>query len=345
MSRWRATALAALAAVALLAAACSSSSSPSAHHPGPGGASSAPSATSPTRPSATGSSGQTLHVVSLNLLHGLDCPKKTDNCRAPARVKIFANLVSHDGCPPLIGLQEIGQRIGQLVTHAVTTLCHGSYRIAWKKTAENPSHVMILSRLPILDRAYVDLANFPWEGYWVRVKSPGGPVDFLTAHFASNYVNPSCNAKNCPSDCPHGISTNHCHAHQVVDFMRHHAKKGDLRIATGDLNSHPGSKTLRTLAAGGFRSAWKVAGTAPCNSSDESGCTSDSGTPPFVGTNTKAGPHFDQRLDYILAKPGSGCDLDLGKAAVFVDGPAPRPIHGMYWPSDHRGVQATLRCG
>ena len=52
-----------------------------------------------------------VRVVTLKLLHWLFCPPETDSCRAPDRVRTFADLVEGADYPELIGLQEIGDQL------------------------------------------------------------------------------------------------------------------------------------------------------------------------------------------------------------------------------------------
>ena len=143
-----------------------------------------------------------VRVVTLNLLHGFFCPPDTDACQAPDRVRIFTELVEAADCPDLVGLQEIGARLEELLPPAVATLCDGEYTIAWKGGEPAIDREMVLTRLPLVDQGYVDIANFPWEAYWVRADSPQGPVDFLTTHFASSSNNPPCAPDLCPPICP-----------------------------------------------------------------------------------------------------------------------------------------------
>ena len=138
--------------------------------------------------------------------------------RRPTGCEIFTELVEAADCPDLVGLQEIGARLEELLPPAVATLCDGEYTIAWRP-ASSPDREMVLTRLPVLEQGYLDIANFPWEAYWVRVDSAQGPVDFLTTHFASSSNNPPCAPELCPPVCPTGITTNECHAAEVVEFF------------------------------------------------------------------------------------------------------------------------------
>jgi len=59
--------------------------------------------------------------------------------------------------------------------------------------------------------------------------------------------------------------------------------------------------------------------------------------------NTQAGAGFDERIDYVWVKPGRGCNVRV-TAKGFATKPRATPLHGMWWPSDHGGVFAALRC-
>ena len=89
--------------------------------------------------------------VTLNLLHGLFCREGTDDCQAPDRVQIFGEQLERAQCPDLVGIQEVGQRLEQLLTQDVPTWCDGDYEIAWGASTM-PDRVMVLSRLPIVDQ-------------------------------------------------------------------------------------------------------------------------------------------------------------------------------------------------
>ena len=67
---------------------------------------------------------------SLNLLHGLFCPSETDSCQASDRVQIFAGVLEAADCPDLVGLQEIGARLEELLTPILARVCNGDYTIA-----------------------------------------------------------------------------------------------------------------------------------------------------------------------------------------------------------------------
>jgi endonuclease/exonuclease/phosphatase family metal-dependent hydrolase len=286
-----------------------------------------------------------VRVVTLNLLHGFFCPPETDACQAPDRVRIFTELVEAADCPDLIGLQEIGARLEELLPPAVAALCDGAYTIAWRGGEPAIDREMVLTRLPVVDQGYLDIANFPWEAYWVRAESTQGSVDFLTAHFASSANNPPCAPDLCPPVCPPGTFTNECHAIEVAGFFDRQPPGAVLSIASGDLNAVPDSPTVATLLDAGFVDAWLEAGNAECDPATHAGCTGGGRKPePFVGMNTFEGPGYDERIDYVMVRPAADCELAI-EADAFAAEPRAEALNGMWWPADHAGVLAELQCG
>lgn len=299
-------------------------------------------ATVPTGPT-TAPTTAPVRVVTLNLLHGLFCPSETDSCQASDRVQIFAGVLEAADCPDLVGLQEIGARLEELLTPILARVCNGDYTIAWQRV-ESSDREMVLTRLPVVEEGYLDIANFPWDAYWVRVDSSQGAVDFLTAHFASSVNNPPCTPDVCPPICADGISTNQCHAVEVVDFFDRRPDGAQMSMTAGDLNATPGSPTLATLTQAGFVDAWLASGQPECDPMTHLGCTGGGSQPePFVGMDTPGGPGYDERIDYVLVRPGPDCTL-RAEAEGFASEPRAEPLNGLWWPSDHAGVMAALRC-
>jgi Endonuclease/Exonuclease/phosphatase family len=284
-----------------------------------------------------------VRVATLNLLHGFFCPPETDACQAPDRVQIFTELVEDADCPELIGLQEIGPRLEEVLLPAVAGVCGGGYDVAWEGV-DSPDRSLVITTLPIVDRGYLDIANFPWDAYWVRVDSGQGAIDFLTAHFASSSNNPPCAPDRCPPACPPGTVTNECHAIEVADFFAQRPARAALSVVAGDLNATPSSPTVATLLDAGFVDGWLEAGHAECDPATHVGCTGGgSDDEPFVGMDTPAGPGFDERIDYLLVRPEDGCTLEVDTDSLAAT-PRAEPLNGLWWPSDHAGLLADLRC-
>jgi endonuclease/exonuclease/phosphatase family metal-dependent hydrolase len=285
-------------------------------------------------------------AAELNLLHGLFCdPQNTDWCNAPGRVGVLGKWLERADCPDLVGLQEINERLEELLGELVAEICDGEYAIHFEDV-NSPDRQMILTRLDVVEEGYLDIANFPWEAFWVRVDSPQGPIDFLTAHFASSANDPPCTAEICPPVCAPGITTNECHAHEVVEFFAARPDPAALSIVTGDLNARPDEPTVEALLDGGFIDVWLDAGRPECDPDTGKGCTGHCDEPDatLIGLDTRKGLACDGRIDFVMARPSAGCALET-TAKGFAHKPLRKRVDGMYWSSDHKGVQASLRCG
>ena len=51
---------------------------------------------------------------------------------------------------------------------------------------------------------------------------------------------------------------------------------------------------------------------------------------------------MDERIDFVLFRPGSGCSVAVGDARHWADGPLSEPVEDLWWAADHAGVAATL---
>jgi hypothetical protein len=179
----------------------------------------------------------------------------------------------------------------------------------------------------------------------VRVRTDQGPVDFLTAHFASSSNDPPCDATRCPPVCTTGISTNECHAHEVVEFLG--GRDGaTITVVAGDLNALRTEPTISTLTDAGFTDAWVDAGNPECDADTGAGCTSDRPRPEndLDGLDVDTG-RYRERIDYVMTRGGDGCTPTVERAVTLAGEPTDEPFNGLYWPSDHAGVVAAIRCG
>jgi endonuclease/exonuclease/phosphatase family metal-dependent hydrolase len=310
----------------------------------------------PTTTTATGTSATSaprtidpqspsLHLVTYNQLHGVLCDRDTDFCRAPDRIEILGRHLEAAGCPDLVGLQEVHPRQDELVADLAERVCGGQYEVA-SEPVESPDRSVVLSARPIVAQAKLDLAAFPWEAQWVRINTRLGPVDFLTAHFASSSNDPVCTPEVCPPAlCPGDISANQCHARQVVDFLnRRPGPPAALAVVAGDLNATEDEPTLERLRSDGFRDTWELANQPACNPETEAGCTGASTEPPgeLFGLDTEEGFRFGERIDYVLIRAAPTIDAGQVSAAPFAGDPLEEPVGGLYWASDHVGVQARV---
>lgn len=314
----------------------------------------------PDRAATTTASAATSDVtmIAINQLHGLFCPEETDACQANDRLSLLWRHIEAAGCPDLVGLTEIGPRQSQLVPARLGELCSGQYDLVWDPVAQGQEfdQQMILTALPVLEDAYVDLAAFPWGAQWVKVQAGDRTVDFTTTHFASSSNNPPCEPAFCPPICEMGTETGTCHAVQVVDFLRQRGTPGGTWIISGDLNREITSSRLAPILDAGYEDVWTLAGNPECDPDTGVGCTCciESPTEDYDGGGLRdPSLRRSERIDFILVRvddpaceavldtPGDD-DGDGTATGPFAHDPAAEPINGVLWPADHSGVQADL---
>ena len=297
-------------------------------------------------------------MVAINVLHGLFCPAETDACQAPDRLDLLWNEIESAGCPDLVGLSEIGPRQGELVPAALPSLCDGRYELVWDPVAQGQEadREMILSAVPVLEHAYVDLAAFPWGAHWAKVQTDIGIVDFATTHFASSANNPPCTPEVCPPICEMGVEAGTCHAVQLVEFLQQRGTPGATWIVSGDLNRKITDSRLAPLLRAGYLDVWELGGNPECDPTTGEGCTCCIGseTEDYDGGGLRdPSGERSSRIDFVLVRvddarcravvdPVDDADGDGTGTGPFAFAAAEPPVNGVLWPSDHSGVQADL---
>lgn len=337
--------------VALAASACSSSDD--------GGSSTATSdAAVTTTSAATTADDPDVRVVTFNLLHGLflgsDCPEETAGCQADARLDMTWDLIEEAGCPEIIGLQEVGPSQQERIPATLPDVCDGSYAVVSADPAL-PVEQWVLSSLPVLDSASEPISGISRSIQWVRLDSAIGPVDFITTHFVASIDNLPCTDELCGDLCEIGVEAGLCNPVETLDFVERHADPATMTILTGDLNATIDEPRMITLTDAGFADVWTLADNDECDPGDGSNCTSGlSGDGPYAGLDQPANTR-DSRIDYVLVRAPDDCrvqvdtptdgDGDQTPTGMFAGEAFDPPIEGVYWPSDHTGVQADLWCG
>lgn len=130
-----------------------------------------------------------------------------------------------------------------------------------------------------------------------------------------------------------GVVVRPAQARELAQIAASHSDPDATVIVAGDFNDVPGSETIANLLGGtGFIDLHGAFGSGP-------GYTNDRDD---LDLCTEHGTH-DQRIDYLLMRPGRGRAPEIVEVGLFADRPH-READGMWlWPSDHIGVIATLR--
>lgn len=327
---------------------------------------SADSSTTTASPTTTTTSAQTdptdVEIATINVLHGFPppvsgCVEHTDNCLAPIRVDILWKYLDQQaGCPEIIALQEISPRWFEIIPEKLPALCGGEHVLLTENVGQIDQE-MILTTLPVIDHARVELAGRPiWSAHWAQLDAGNSLiVDVFATHYASSAFNPPCDdshpATSCPSYCPADGDLGSCHPFQTLDFLTNRAAENSLRVIVGDLNKQISDPRIQTLLDGGFIDTHLAANNAECPPTGGANCTAGIGGPGDLHGLDIAEQTLRSRIDFILAAPPPGCELlvDVGDAdedsthtGLWADKPLDEPVEGLYWASDHTGVQADI---
>ena len=293
----------------------------------------------------------TFEVATINLLHGLevasDCAAETDQCRAPARMALLWGLLE-DGldCPDVVAFQEVSPRQQELVPAMLGDLCDGGYELL-VDNRDLPDQEMILTTLPVLDDAYVELAGTPiWSAHRARLATDLGPVDVFATHYASSSFNLECELGTfgCTATCAEGDDFGDCHPRQTLAILGPLADDAVLQFVVGDLNAPIDDSRITTLTDAGFADAYLTANLPECDPVTGIGCTCCvDGPAPLDGLDDHD-QSMDERIDFVLARPGPGCSLTVDPETTrhWADRPLDTPVEGLWWAADHAGVMAGL---
>ncbi len=280
----------------------------------------------------------TVTVVSQNLLHGTACPDDSDRCDLPDRVDLFVQQLAAAGCPPLVSIQEANQETVAELEAAMGDGCTADYAIVGD---DDPSldREVVLSTEPVLGSRRIHLAGPLRTALWVRVASDVGMVDYVSSHLASSSDDRPCDEATCPPPCEGDDTLNTCQARQLVQFAAEVADPEAVVVVGGDLNAQPGGPTIEAITGAGFVDTHLAAGNGECEPTTGDECTSgridDALTDLVDPTSIQT-----ERIDFLFVDEGRSC-VPVDPTGLFNAEPAEGELAH---PSDHTGVQATLRC-
>ncbi|HZO82770.1 MAG TPA: endonuclease/exonuclease/phosphatase family protein [Candidatus Binataceae bacterium] len=130
-----------------------------------------------------------------------------------------------------------------------------------------------------------------------------------------------------------GVVVRSAQARELVQLVASHSHPEATVIVAGDFNDVPESETMAALLGGkGFIDLHGAfgSGCGYTNDRDDLDLTAEHGT-------------HNQRIDYLLMRPGRGRTPEVVEVGLFADRPHRQPDGTWLWPSDHVGVIATLR--
>ena len=364
-----------LVALAVISAACGSSGESGADEPGTTTTSSTSTTSTTAAPTTTTTATTTtttteapppprytVEVATINVLHGFPaasgCTFENDQCLAPTRADILWRYLEDDvGCPEIIALQEISPRWFEIVADKLPELCDGNHVLLTDNIGQVDQE-MILTTLPVIDEARMELAGGPiWSAHWAQLDAGDGLViDVFATHYASSSFNVSCDAirepiTGCGDVCPVDSDLGSCHPFQTLAFLAERAAPGSLQLVIGDLNKQIADDRIQTLIQAGFVDTHLLAGNGECPEAGGTNCTSGIGGDTALDGLDIADQTLRSRIDMILVRAPAGCtavvdaddtDGDGTRTGIWADTPLDEPVGGLYWGSDHAGIQADI---
>jgi hypothetical protein len=257
------------------------------------------------------------------------------------------------GCPHVLTFQEVGPAQRELLPVLLPEICDGEYERVSDRL-DLPVEQWIVSTLPVGRAASAPISGVSRSVQLVVLESDWGLVNVATTHFVASIDNLPCNTELCTEICEPGVEAGACNPREVLAFLDAEAEPSAPTLLTGDLNAEITEPRLVTLTDAGFTDLWVEAGNPECDPGTTTGCTSGiHGEGPYDGLDTPVRT-FSERIDFVLARIPDTCRLDLDSpedddgdgtsTGPFSDGPAPETRSGIYWASDHGGVQVDLSC-
>jgi endonuclease/exonuclease/phosphatase family metal-dependent hydrolase len=281
-----------------------------------------------------------VRVVSQNILHGEACPADSDKCHLPDRVAFFSEQLGKS-CPDVVAVQEANQRIADELTKDVKDICDGAYEVV-RDDDPGTDREVVLTTHRVLAQQRFRLAGPLRTALWVRVATDAGAIDLWTSHLASGSDDRPCDRHTCPKPCKVDDMLNACQGRQLGELAFSHRAPDSALVVVGDFNARADEPAIQALKALGLTDTHLAAGNEECTPSTGANCTSgrdDTSVEGLSDPRAKQG----ERIDYVLLDAPSRCDLGR-PTGLFEAQAATGRADGLAHPSDHTGVQATIRC-
>jgi endonuclease/exonuclease/phosphatase family metal-dependent hydrolase len=283
----------------------------------------------------------TVRSVSQNLLHGIDCPARSDRCDLPGRVALFVRQLDEAGCPDVVGLQEVNERTVTLLSAEAAKVCGGRYELVWDGDPGLDREAVLTTR-PVLGWRRMHLPGPLRTALWVRVAADVGVVDFVTTHLASSSDDRPCDATTCPPPCHPDDTLNTCQARALVLLARGLADPDGVVVLGGDLNATAGEPAVAAIRAAGFTDTHLAAGNPECDPATGAHCTAGR-IDDSLADLTNPTSRQSERIDELFVGGPRQCSV-VAPTGLFNADPATGPAGRLAFPSDHTGVEAALAC-
>jgi len=282
-----------------------------------------------------------LRIVSQNILHGIACAPDSDQCSLPDRLALFVHQLAAADCPEMVGLQEANQQSVALLKQQLSLICDGRYQVRYDDD-EGLDREVVLTTDKVLASQRHRLPGPLRTVYVVRLATSAGIVDFVTTHLASGSDDRPCDPTTCPPPCTTTDMLQTCQARQLLELVDRVADPDAVVVIGGDLNAPTENPTIGAIRAHGYRDTHLVAGNPECDAESGTQCTSGR-VDTDLSDMTNPASIETERIDYLWIGRGRACRV-IAPTGLFNPTPAKNGPADLAFPSDHTGVQATLRC-
>jgi endonuclease/exonuclease/phosphatase family metal-dependent hydrolase len=310
----------------------------------------------PTGAQSGGTAGKNLTVVNYNILHGIFCPRDTQDCRAPDRVALFLRQLQDAKCPQVVGLQEVNDNLASLLQQQLPSVCGGKYELAMTPTPGNDKE-LVFATIPAKNAKVLQLPGGLRNATRVELQSDLGPVVMVVTHQDGDKDFPTCrndiSRYKCPKPCPEGTTFGTCQTVLAEAFANEVGSKKAIRIYMGDFNVPPGTPRYQRLIDRGWIDSHLAAGNTECVAATGVNCTSGRNDNTLTALQDPTARE-SERIDFIFVKVPKACtakydsgadaDTDGTGTGLFAAQPAVNGPSGLAWPSDHTAVSMDLSC-
>lgn len=281
----------------------------------------------------------TLRIVNQNLLHGTACPPDSDRCDLPGRAGLFVRQLERAKCPEIIAVEEANTSTERALRAHLPGPC--GYRVVFDGDPSQDRE-LFLTTLPVLASDRRKLAGPLRTAYWARFGSDVGAVDVVATHLASSSDDRPCDPTTCAPPCQATDTLNTCQGREAASFLEEVRGPRSIALLAGDLNAQPGAPTIRAIG-NGLADTHLLIRNPPCTPSAPAQCTSGR-IDDSLADMTDRRSRQTERIDYIWLVPSTRC-LVVRPTGVFASRGGPRARGStLVFPSDHSGVETTLRC-
>lgn len=282
-----------------------------------------------------------MRVVTQNLLHGTACAADSNRCDLPARVALFTRQLAANDCPEVVAVEEANRDTAAALHQALPAVCGGKYQVVFDDDPAQDRELVVTTEKVVASER-TPLVGPLRTALWVRLGTPVGVLDLVATHLASDSDNRNCDGASCPAPCQTKDTLRTCQARQAADVLESKLAPTSVGVLVGDLNAAPNSATIAVFTDRGFVDTHLAAHNPECSAETPLACTGGRVDTDLSDMRSTAAKQRE-RIDYVFITTKRTCSVG-SPTGVFAPRGGPTESDGLVFPSDHSGVEATIKC-